>query len=172
MTQQRNWQGRLEAPMSRRDALRIAAMGALGLSFVRPAALAQGTAATAAEYTLRLAQLPPATILTDVTARKGNKKAWAVLEGVSIAQVEVPVGAWRAPHLHTNTPELAVVLVGSAKAGLQTPQKEWLEVDLQAGDCVYFPLGWPHWFRNAGSGVLRAYFNYGHEQPETVEVPV
>jgi mannose-6-phosphate isomerase-like protein (cupin superfamily) len=43
-------------------------------------------------------------------------------------------------------------------------------VDLEAEDCVYFPLGWPHWFRNAGSTVLRAYFNYGHEQPETVEV--
>lgn len=49
-------------------------------------------------------------------------------------------------------------------------QKEWLEMTLEAGDCVYFPLGWPHWFRNSGSSVLRAYFNYGHEQPETVEV--
>jgi Cupin len=72
-----------------------------------------------------------------------------------IAQVEVPVGAWRAPHLHTNTPELAVVLEGKAKVGLHTPQKEWLELELEAGNCVYFPLGWPHWFRNAGSGVLR-----------------
>ncbi len=170
MNQQQNWQATLEARLSRRDALRVAALGALGLPLVRSAALAQGTSAVATDYVLRLAQLVPATIATDVTARKGNKKAWAQLQGVSIAQVEVPVGGQRAPHLHTNTAELAVVLEGTAKAGLQTPQKEWLEVDLQAGDCVYFPLGWPHWFRNAGSGVLRAYFNYGHEQPETVEV--
>ncbi len=145
-------------------------MGALGLPFVRSAALAQSAAETATDYTLRLAQQPPATILTDVRARKGNKEAWAVLEGVSIAQVEVSVGGWRAPRLHTNTPELAVVLAGTVKAGLQTPRKEWLEVDLEAGDCVYFPLGWPHWFRNAGSGVLRAYFNYGHARPKTIEV--
>jgi mannose-6-phosphate isomerase-like protein (cupin superfamily) len=172
MNQQRNWQATLEARLSRRDALRVAALGAIGLPLARFPALAQGTGTTAAEYTLRLAQLAPVTIATDVIARKGNKKAWAALQGVSIAQVEVPVGAWRAPHLHTNTPELAVVLEGSAKVGLQTPQKEWLELNLEAGDCVYFPLGWPHWFRNAGSGMLRAYFNYGHEQPETVEVAV
>jgi len=36
---------------------------------------------------------------------------------------------------------------------------------------VYFPLGWTHWLRNTGSGVLHTYFNYGHEQPATVEVP-
>jgi|GEM_PF-1771312 len=184
MNRERNWKEVLGAQLSRREALRAAAFGALSLPFVRSAALAQGAAApatgasvaatpvavTAVDYALRLAQLPPVLIATDVSARKGNKKAWATLEGVSIAQVEVPVGGWRAPHLHTNTPELAVVLAGTARVGLQNPQKEWLEQDLAAGDCVYFPLGWPHWFRNAGSGVLRAYFNYGHAQPETVEV--
>ena len=124
MNQQRNWQVALEAKLSRREALRVAALGAIGFPFVYSPALAQGTSVTAADYKLRLAQLPPVTIATDVIARKGNKKAWAQLQGVSIAQVEIPVGAWRAPHLHTNTPELAVVLQGSAKAGLQTPQKE------------------------------------------------
>ena len=172
MNQPQNWPAVLKTRLSRRDALRVAALGAIGLPFTRFTALAQSAPASAADYTLRLAQLAPATIATDVIARKGNKKAWAQLQGVSIAQVEVPVGAWRAPHLHTNTPELAVVLSGSAKVGLQTPQKEWLEISLEAGDCVYFPLGWPHWFRNAGSSVLRAYFNYGHEQPETVEVTI
>jgi Cupin len=124
MKQERDWQKGLDARLSRREAIRAAAFGALGLPFVRVGALAQGTAASATDYALRLAQLPPAMIPTDVTARKGNKKAWAQLQGVSIAQVEVPVGAWRAPHLHTNTPELAVVLQGTARAGLQTPQKE------------------------------------------------
>jgi mannose-6-phosphate isomerase-like protein (cupin superfamily) len=170
MNPQHNWQAVLGARISRRDALRMAALGAVGLPLTRFSALAHGTGTTAAEYTLQLAQLPPASIPTDVVARKGNKKAWAQLQGVSIAQVEVPAGAWRSPHLHTNTPELAVVLQGSVRVGLQTPQKEWLELDLEAGDCVYFPLGWPHWFRNTGSGAVRAYFNYGHEQPETVEV--
>jgi len=149
MNGERNWKGALGARVSRREALRAAAFGALSLPFVRSAALAQGvvvpvTGASAADYALRLAQLPPVQIATDVSARKGNKKAWAALEGVSIAQVEVPVGGWRAPHLHTNTPELAVVLAGTARVGLQNPQKEWLELDLAPGDCVYFPLGWPH----------------------------
>ena len=180
MNGERNWKETLEARLSRREALRAVALGALSLPFVHSAALAQGAAApvtaahvtgtSAADYALLLAQLPPVRIATNVSARKGNKKAWATLEGVSIAQVEVPVGGWRAPHLHTNTPELAVVLEGTARVGLQNPQKQWLELDLGAGDCVYFPLGWPHWFRNAGGGVLRAYFNYGHAQPETVEV--
>lgn len=52
---------------------------------------------------------------------------------MSIAHVEVPIGVWGAPHLHTNTPELAVVLEGSTKVGLQPPQKDWLEVTLEAG---------------------------------------
>ena len=60
---------------------------------------------------------------------------------------------------------------GNATAGLQTPEREWLEVELEAGDCVYFPLGWPHWLRNTDSDVLHTYFNYGHGQPATVEVP-
>ncbi len=182
MNGEQNWKGVLGARLSRREALRATAFSALSLPFLRAGALAQGVAApvavtpvavaSAADYALRLAQLPSVLIAKDVSARKGNKKAWTALEGVSIAQVEVPVGGWRAPHLHTNTPELAVVLAGTARVGLQNPQKEWLELDLAAGDCVYFPLGWPHWFRNAGSGVLRAYFNYGHAQPETVEVTV
>lgn len=138
---------------------------------MRSAALAQGTSAAATNFVLHLPRLPPVIIATDVIAHEGNEEAWAQLQGVSIAQVEVPIGAWRAPYLHINTPE-PVVLSGTARAGLQLPQKEWLELDLQPGDCVYFPLGWPHRFRNAGSGVLRAYFNYGHEQRETVEVTV
>ncbi|WP_344983023.1 hypothetical protein, partial [Deinococcus rubellus] len=60
---------------------------------------------------------------------------------------------------------------GRARAALQPPGQAWLELDLEVGDCVYFPLGWPHWLRNTGSGVLHTYFNYGHEQPATVEVP-
>jgi len=63
---------------------------------------------TASEYALRLLQVAPVIIPEDVTARKGNKAAWPILAGVSIAQVEIPVGKWRAPHYHTNTPELAV----------------------------------------------------------------
>ena len=50
-------------------------------------------------------------------------------------------------------------------------EQAWLELELEAGDCVYFPLGWAHWLRNTGSGALQTYFNYGHEQPATVELP-
>ncbi|WP_407542436.1 cupin domain-containing protein (plasmid) [Deinococcus radiomollis] len=150
------------------------------LPFIRSNVFAQSTATPAAptagakaeDYMLHLMQVPSAVIPNDVTARKGNQKAWPLLQGVSIAQVEVPVGGWRAPHLHTNTAELAVVLNGTARAALQNPEKEWFEIDLQPGDCVYFPLGWPHWFRNTGSNVLQAYFNYGHQLPATVELPV
>lgn len=144
---------------------------------MRGAGLAQTTTpppqtiGTAADYKLSLAGLPAVTIPKDVSARKGNKAVWPLLTGVSIAQVDIPEGTWRAPHYHTNASELAVIVQGRAKAGLQPPGQEWLELDLEAGDCVYFPLGWPHWLRNTGSGVLHTYFNYGHEQPATVEVP-
>lgn len=170
----------LDDPLSRREAIRrTAALGALSLPFLRGGALAQGTptaptpaagTAVAADYVRRLPELSSAVIPATVTARKGNQQAWPVLRGVSIAQVEIPAGTWRAAHLHTNAPELAVVLEGRARAGFQTPDRQWVEVDLEVGDCVYFPTGWPHWFRNTGDGVLRAYFNYGHEQPVTVEV--
>ncbi|WP_170928567.1 cupin domain-containing protein [Deinococcus hopiensis] len=96
------------------------------------------------------------TIPSGVSARKGNQAAWPLLAGVSVAQVEIPRDSWRAPHLHTNTPELVVIVQGRARAGLQTPEREWLELELGPGDCVYFPLGWPHWLRNTGSGVLHA----------------
>ena len=125
---------------------------------------------SAAEYALRLPQVAPAVIPEDVTARKGNKAAWPILAGVSIAQVEIPVGKWRAPHYHTNTPELAVVLRGIARAGLINPKNELIVVDLQEGDCVFFPMGWTHWLRNMGKVAVQAYFNYGHEQPVTFEV--
>ncbi|WP_425146728.1 cupin domain-containing protein [Deinococcus sp.] len=162
--------------LSRRQALQAAVLGAASLPFVGSGALAQGTGATpaasgSAGYLLHLPLVPPATIPDGVIARKGNQKAWPALQGVSIAQVEVPVGAWRSVHLHTNTAELAVVLRGKARVGLQAPGQEWSELELGEGDCVYFPLGWPHWFRNSGDVVLQAYFNYGHELPATVELP-
>ncbi|AZI44269.1 cupin domain-containing protein [Deinococcus psychrotolerans] len=169
---------------SRRELMqRAAVLGLVSLPLLRGAALAQSTppaatpsvplpaTRTASDYKLSLAGLPAVAIPTDVSARKGNKAAWPLLTGVSIAQVEIPEGTWRAPHYHTNTSELAVIVQGSAKAGLQTPGQEWMELEMGAGDCVYFPLGWPHWLRNTGSSVLHTYFNYGHEQPATVEVP-
>jgi len=176
------------APVSRREVVRLTVWGALGLGAVNSGvlgsgALAQGSAAppsgpaaapsparVAADFRLDLPALAPGVIPTDVTARKGNSKAWPTLQGVSIAQVEIPVGTLRAAHLHTNTAELAVILSGSARAGLQNEAKEWLGLDLTAGQCVYFPLGWPHWLRNTGDGPLTAYFNYGHELPATVEL--
>ncbi|WP_407570816.1 cupin domain-containing protein [Deinococcus altitudinis] len=172
-------------PFSRRDAVRLALFGAVNLGVLSPGALAQGTPAPAvpapaappplprvpADFMLNLAGLPSSVVPTNVVARKGNQKAWPVLQGVSIAHVEIPSGGERAPHLHTNTAELAVILKGAARAGIQNEAKEWTEVDLQEGQCVYFPLGWPHWLRNTGDGPLTAYFNYGHETPATVELP-
>lgn len=163
--------------LSRRELMqRAAALGLASLPLVRGMGLAQTTpptppaTGTAADYKRSLAALPAVTIPKDVSARKGNKAAWPLLTGVSIAQVEIPEGTWRAPHYHTNTSELAVIVQGSARAGLQPPGQAWLDLDLEAGDCVYFPLGWAHWLRNTGSGVLHTSFNYGHEQPATVEV--
>lgn len=127
-------------------------------------------ASSADEYRLQFSSVTPATIPENVSARKGNKAAWPALTGISIAQVEIPVGTWRAPHYHTNTPEIAVIVQGSARAGLWTPANEHHEVDLAEGDCVFFPLGWPHWLRNTGSTPLKTYFNYGNEQPVTFEI--
>lgn len=123
------------------------------------------------EYALRLSQINPVPIPEDVLARKGNKAAWPILTGVSIAQVEIPVGKWRSPHYHTNTAELSVIIQGTARAGLITPQNDLIVVDLYEGDCVFFPMGWAHWLRNTGKVDVKTYFNYGHEQPVTFEVP-
>jgi mannose-6-phosphate isomerase-like protein (cupin superfamily) len=123
------------------------------------------------EYKLPLAQIKPVMIPEDVLARKGNKSAWPVLLGVSIAQVEIPVGKWRAPHYHTNAAELSIIVQGTARAGLITPQNELITIELREGECVYFPTGWAHWLRNTGDIAVKTYFNYGNEQPITVEIP-
>lgn len=125
---------------------------------------------TGSEYSLVLSQAEQLVIPEGTLARKGNKAIWPVLAGISIAQVEIPVGKWRAPHYHTNTPEIAVIIQGTARAGLITPENEQIILDLKEGDCVFFPSGWTHWLRNTGNVDVRTYFNYGHEQPKTVEV--
>jgi mannose-6-phosphate isomerase-like protein (cupin superfamily) len=113
----------------------------------------------ASEYKLRLSQIPPVVIPEIVIARKGNKAAWPTLAGISIAQVEIPVNEWRAPHYHTNTAELSVLVKGTARAGLITPQNQLIVEDMKEGDCIFFPLGWTHWIRNtaqiAVEGVLQ-----------------
>ncbi|MEI7987103.1 MAG: cupin domain-containing protein [Armatimonadota bacterium] len=124
----------------------------------------------AGDYLFHLWNSTALTIPESVTARKGNKAIWPVLKGISIASVEIPVGAWRAPHYHTNTPELAVILSGSAKVGILVPGGDLVEFEAFDGDCVYFPQGWTHWIRNIGTVVIRTYFNYGFEQPQTIEV--
>jgi mannose-6-phosphate isomerase-like protein (cupin superfamily) len=125
---------------------------------------------TADDYVLHLPTIAPAIIPEDVAARKGNKAAWPILLGVSIAQVEIPAGKWRAPHYHTNANELSVIISGTARMGLITPQNTQFQFDLQEGDCVFFPMGWTHWLRNTGAVPVKTYFNYSHEQPVTVEV--
>jgi len=121
------------------------------------------------DYVLKLPNVAPAIIREDVIARKGNAAAWPVLQGQSITSVEIPVGRWRAPHLHTNTSEIAVIVQGTARAGIQSPTGTF-EIDMGQGDCVYFPSGWPHWLRNTGKSPVIAYFNYVHEKPETIEL--
>jgi mannose-6-phosphate isomerase-like protein (cupin superfamily) len=130
----------------------------------------QRLVSTANDYVLHLPAIAPATIPEDVVARKGNKLAWPILVGVSIAQVEIPIGKWRAPHYHTNANELSVIVRGTARMGLITPQNDEFQVDLQEGDCVFFPMGWTHWLRNTGTVAVQTYFNYSHEQPVTVEL--
>jgi oxalate decarboxylase/phosphoglucose isomerase-like protein (cupin superfamily) len=75
----------------------------------------------------------------------------------------------KTPHLHTNTSEIAVIVHGTARAGIQSPTG-WFEFDMQQGDCVFFPSGYPHWLRNTGTVPLIAYFNYVNEKPETIEL--
>lgn len=122
------------------------------------------------EYKFQLSRVNPVLIPDDVAARKGNKAAWQILNGVSIAHVSIPPDKWRAPHYHTNVSELSVILNGTALAGMITPQNEVIEFELEQGDCVYFPLGWTHWLRNTSEVEVQAYFNYNNEQPQTVEV--
>ena len=68
--------------------------------------------------------------------------------------------AWKAP----------VIVQGRARAGLVTNDDKLVEVDLEVGDCVFFPTGWTHWLHNTGDVPVVTYFNYGHEQPVTEEV--
>lgn len=121
-------------------------------------------------YVLRLPRVPAGTIPRSTVARKGNKAAWPVLQGISIASVEIPPGAARAAHFHANAAELAIIVEGHGQVGLVAPSGERHVSDLEAGDCMYFPAAWPHWVRNTGDGPLIAIFNYNHEQPETYEV--
>lgn len=122
------------------------------------------------DYFLRLSNVASEVVPFQAVARKGNRAVWPALKGVSIAQVEIPVGSWRGPHRHLNAPELAVIVQGQARAGLVTNDDKLVEVDLEVGDCVFFPTGWTHWLHNTGDVPVVTYFNYGHEQPVTEEV--
>jgi mannose-6-phosphate isomerase-like protein (cupin superfamily) len=90
--------------------------------------------------------------------------------GYPLPKSRFRINAWRAPHYHTNTAELSVLVKGKARAGVITPQNELIVEDLTEGDCIFFPMGWTHWIRNTGEVVIEMYFNYGNEQPATVEV--
>lgn len=129
-----------------------------------------GITRVSSRFLLKFSQLNSVVIPDGANAKKGNKAAWPILENASIAQVEIPVGKWRAPHYHTNTPEIAVIVRGKALAAIQDPQAGLETCEVGEGECVYFPLGWTHWLKNIGDVPLVAYFNYSHESPVTQEV--
>jgi quercetin dioxygenase-like cupin family protein len=102
---------------------------------------------------------------------RANKAAFPALAGVAAFSLALDPHALRQPHLHTNANELSYLVAGQARVGLVGPGGEQHLFDLAPGEVAYQPMGWVHWFENAGDQPLFAVFMYSHEQPETIDMP-
>jgi len=101
---------------------------------------------------------------------RANKKAFPVLNGLSMQSFHLDPGGIREPHLHPDAAQLDYLVTGRARVGIIGPDGAPQLLDMEAGDVCFIPQGHLHWIENTGLQPLHFLLTLSHAEPQTIEL--
>jgi oxalate decarboxylase len=108
-------------------------------------------------YLFDLANSPPIVKKQSGTVQGADEQAFPVVKGQNAAMflVVLQPGGIREPHWHPNAWEFDYCISGRARMSVVAPKNEWKIFDVAAGQIVFVPQGYFHYFENIGEDELR-----------------
>lgn len=114
-----------------------------------------------------VAQNPP-TDFSYGTARLIRQQFFPILKDLSMYDLRIEDDGMREPHWHPDTTEMGYVANGHARMSLLDPHGQVTTYYLEAGDCYFVPINWPHQIENTGDDEF--HFLIFFDQPTPADV--
>jgi oxalate decarboxylase len=108
-------------------------------------------------YLYDLAQSKPAVKKPAGTVQLAYEDDFPIVKGqaAAMAIVTLEKGGIREPHWHPDAWEFDYCISGKARMAVVAPNNEWQSFDVEAGQIVFVPQGYFHYFENIGEEQLR-----------------
>jgi oxalate decarboxylase len=108
-------------------------------------------------YLFDLAKSKPHVEKPAGTVRQAYDQVFPILntQNASMALVVLKKGGIREPHWHPDAWEFDYCISGRARMAVVAPDNEWQSFEIEAGQIVFVPQGYFHYFENIGSEELR-----------------
>jgi oxalate decarboxylase len=128
-------------------------------------------------YLFDLAKSTPTVTKPGGTVQGAYEKVFPIVAGQKAAMflVVLKPGAIREPHWHPDAWEFDYCIKGKARMSVVGPNNEWKLFDVEAGQVVFVPMGFFHYFENTGDDDLQfliAFNNSGAESDDDIGVSV
>jgi oxalate decarboxylase len=103
------------------------------------------------------------------TVRLAYEKVFPIVTGQSAAMALVVLekGGIREPHWHPNAWEFDYCISGKARMAVVAPNNEWQSFTVEAGQIVFVPQGYFHYFENIGAEELRFLIVFNNSTKES-----
>jgi len=128
-------------------------------------------------YLFDLVNSPPTVTKPAGTVQGAYEKNFPVVSGQNAAMflVVLKPGGIREPHWHPSAWEFDYCISGTARMSVVGPNNEWTTFEVAAGQVVFVPMGFFHYFENIGNDDLRflvSFNNSGAESDDDIGVSV
>ena len=116
-----------------------------------------------------LANSKPTVVKPAGTVQGAYRKNFPVVTGQQAAMflVVLKPGGIREPHWHPNAWEFDYCISGQARMSIVGPNNEWKTFDVTAGQIVFVPVGYFHYFENTGTDDLRFLVCFNNSEAES-----
>ena len=102
------------------------------------------------------------------SARLARQQFWPALKDMAMFDLRITDEGMREPHWHPDTTEMGYVAHGHARMSLLAPNGVVTTYYLEAGDCYFVPINWPHQIEDVGEDEI--HFLIFFDQPTPGDV--
>ena len=100
--------------------------------------------------------------------KMSNGFLFPVLEDIAVYSLSLAPGGAREPHWHPNAAELNILVSGTARITLLSPNGGTETFDMGPGDISFMPQGYIHHIENTGSIPARYIIFFAHASPSDI----